>query len=885
MGVFTLLELPRTSTGFSANITATGIDEGSGSPLRKVARLDNDLDSASASRPSASSHDPIRLDIVGEDNRSKSQTANPANDFALVRAYIRSILSRKDEATPNETYETIYSKCRSLVTVNDYGERLYDALSQLLEQFIDAALSKELISSDKKDVDWISFFVEICDWFQDTVQILQFLLTHLNQVYISSDKNLQTIRELTFSRFNAAILGSVAIHERLVEGVTAWANFERENNTAHSQRKDISALFNHLMVHSQYSAFEEHYIALTRSFYADESQRLAGEGDAERFFQHVQNRIQDEVQRATEVFSPTSWSIIRETTEQALLDGRLEWLANSNLGPYMTAKDFVKLSEMYRLFGRVDGQKVLCDAFRVHVTEKVKSIVKDPSQDDNMVQLLLDLRTLAEDAINTCFVDSASSPDDDAAAAAAASVPNSPSSSTTSRARNKSAAVATSATPTSPTASTSNLKPPTQTPNKDFFYAHTDAFTQGFKARRSKPAEMIARYLDKAMRKGQGTQSTKEYEGTLDKVLGLYRYSEDKDVFRTFYHRQLAKRLLIGKSASWDVEQKMVRDLRSRYDPEFDLGESMFNDLKLSEDLMREHPVWENNTKKDELKAKYKKPEQDTQKKNKDIDVDKMEDGLAWRREYTEWEQNKKKNNLTVMVLQRSAWPFNVQKKKIILSSEMHTQLAKYEQFYKSKHGARVLDWDHALGTVTLTARFKEGEKELSLSLYQAVLLLLFNDRDEIPFTEIAEISGMDDEELRRTLQSLACGKKRVLSKVPPGRDVDDADVFKFNGNFTDPRTRVHISSIQAKITNEESKQTNLAIEIDRKHILDAAIVRIMKAKKELTYEKIKLETIDAVKNHFIPSVEMIKKSVDWLLQNDYLERNEEDRNVFLYVA
>jgi cullin 4 len=58
-----------------------------------------------------------------------------------------------------------------------------------------------------------------------------------------------------------------------------------------------------------------------------------------------------------------------------------------------------------------------------------------------------------------------------------------------------------------------------------------------------------------------------------------------------------------------------------------------------------------------------------------------------------------------------------------------------------------------------------------------------------------------------------------------------------------------------------------------------------MKAKKELAYEKIKIETIDAVKNHFIPSVDMIKKSVDWLLQNDYLERSEEDRNVFLYVA
>jgi cullin 4 len=75
----------------------------------------------------------------------------------------------------------------------------------------------------------------------------------------------------------------------------------------------------------------------------------------------------------------------------------------------------------------------------------------------------------------------------------------------------------------------------------------------------------------------------------------------------------------------------------------------------------------------------------------------------------------------------------------------MQAQLAEYEKFYSHKHKSRVLDWDHALGTATITARFKEGEKELSLSLYQAVILLLFNNRNEIPFTELAVITGMGE--------------------------------------------------------------------------------------------------------------------------------------------
>ena len=84
----------------------------------------------------------------------------------------------------------------------------------------------------------------------------------------------------------------------------------------------------------------------------------------------------------------------------------------------------------------------------------------------------------------------------------------------------------------------------------------------GFKARRSKPAEMIAKYLDKAMRKGQGESTDTDFDTTLTNVLELYRFSEDKDVFRTFYHRSLAKRLLLGKSASNDFEISMLKKMK-----------------------------------------------------------------------------------------------------------------------------------------------------------------------------------------------------------------------------------------------------------------------------------------------------------------------------------
>lgn len=58
-----------------------------------------------------------------------------------------------------------------------------------------------------------------------------------------------------------------------------------------------------------------------------------------------------------------------------------------------------------------------------------------------------------------------------------------------------------------------------------------------------------------------------------------------------------------------------------------------------------------------------------------------------------------------------------------------------------------------------------------------------------------------------------------------------------------------------------------------------------MKAKKELTYEALKAQTIDAVKNHFMPEVNVIKQRVDGLVEQEYLRRDENDMNKFVYVA
>ena len=54
----------------------------------------------------------------------------------------------------------------------------------------------------------------------------------------------------------------------------------------------------------------------------------------------------------------------------------------------------------------------------------------------------------------------------------------------------------------------------------------------------------------------------------------------------------------------------------------------------------------------------------------------------------------------------------------------------------------------------------------------QTVVLMLFNDAERLGFLDLKEASGIEDGELRRTLQSLALGKTRVLTKAPKVRPV-----------------------------------------------------------------------------------------------------------------
>ncbi|XP_056295831.1 cullin-4B [Pseudoliparis swirei] len=377
--------------------------------------------------------------------------------------------------------------------------------------------------------------------------------------------------------------------------------------------------------------------------------------------------------------------------------------------------------------------------------------------------------------------------------------------------------------------------------NEKFVNAMKEAFETFINKRPNKPAELIAKHVDSKLRAGNKEATDEELEKMLDKIMIIFRFIYGKDVFEAFYKKDLSKRLLVGKSASVDAEKSMLSKLKHECGAAFTSKlEGMFKDMELSKDIM----------------VQFK---QHMQCQNLPGNIE-----------------------LTVNILTMGYWPTYVPM-EVHMPPEIVRLQEIFKTFYLGKHSGRKLQWQSTLGLCVLKAEYKEGKKELQVSLFQTLVLLMFNEGEEFTLEEIKLATGIEDSELRRTLQSLACGKARVLTKIPKSKDVEDGDKFSCNDDFKHKLFRIKINQIQMKETVEEQVSTTERVFQDRQYQIDAAIVRIMKMRKTLSHNLLMSEVYNQLKFPVKPAD--LKKRIESLIDRDYMERDKENPNQYNYMA
>ncbi|KAK6950192.1 hypothetical protein Daesc_008518 [Daldinia eschscholtzii] len=724
------------------------------------------------------------------------RTTSRANDLekyydATRKELLEALQAIFEQKQPRQPLERLYRGVEDLCR-HGASRELYETLRERCETYLKNDLQRSIVAeAGSSNVD----------------TTIRSVFSYLDRSFLLSSKEFQQINDMAITLFRRTVFvasqpSSPSPGAKTLAGMCDLVDYDRRADARFDPAllRDSISMLHILNIYGK--SFERRFLDASKKYF-EEFANEQSSASLKVYISSCEKLIAREDYRCNAYnFDSTTKRQLMDDAHAILIDSYSEKLLDSgSIGKLLDENALDSMKALYDLLRLSGIQKRLRQPWEEYIREAGAAIVNDTSRGDEMVIRLLEFRRSLDLMIRDAF-------------------------------------------------------------NRDdeFTYSMRQAFSSfindrkvlsAWKTGTSKVGEMIAKYIDMLLRGGlktipksllsdaqdrvdaeqSGLASTgdedAELDRQLDQALELFRFIEGKDVFEAFYKQDLARRLLMGRSASADAERSMLAKLKNECGSNFTHNlEQMFKDQQIARDEMASYKSWCEGT-----------------------------------------GQGKSSLDLNVSILSAAAWP-TYPDTQLIIPEEVATQIERFQSYYTNKHTGRRLTWKHSLGHCVIKARFGKGPKELLVSAYQAVVLTLFNQIEDKPdgflaYQQIAEGTGLSGPDLDRTLQSLACGKTRVLTKHPKGRDINSTDTFTVNKAFSDPKYRVKINQIQLKETKEENQETHERVAQDRQFECQAAIVRIMKSRKTMTHANLVAEVINQTKSRGAIEPSEIKKNIE----------------------
>merc|ERR1711988_1115129 len=255
---------------------------------------------------------------------------------------------------------------------------------------------------------------------------------------------------------------------------------------------------------------------------------------------------------------------------------------------------------------------------------------------------------------------------------------------------------------------------------------------------------------------------------------------------------------------------------------------------------------------------------------------------------------------VSIKILNIGAWARTSERVPVTLPRELEDFIPDVEEFYKSKHSGRKLQWHHHMSNGTITLSNPIGKYDLDVTTFQMAVLFCWENRryDSLTLENLRLATELPETELRKTLWSLVQFpklKRQVLLYEPqvtkPSEFTEDT-LFKINHEFAilkngklQKRGKINLIGRLQLSTEKARKEENESIMQLRILRTQEAIIKILKMRKRISNAQLQSELVDILKNMFLPSKKMIKEQIEWLIEHKYMRRDDGDINLFIYMA